>query len=243
MKNRLMCFLVTICLLVSVFGSGCFTNGNTMSFVNETKPGSSGSEKQNQSESCVEKVHGTDVAETFCKKNWLNLSEKDKEYNIQSAKELCSDYGISATEEQTEALAMLEADSLRRWVRPKQIILGLLPEDQPRITLEEAETVILQVVSGTDRSQWDANIAEGLGQVAGYADFTIGSGMITAFFATDDSMTNFVMVNDFGAVYAELDMEKSEVRSSHLIANFLPEQEDADVAEFITSFCNVLFYK
>ncbi|MEK3883817.1 hypothetical protein [Paenibacillus sp. PL2-23] len=99
-------------------------------------------------------------------------------------------YALAESSDERTALQRLEADDsmgIGAWTRDALIVVGLLPYDQARLTLSDAEKIVKQGgAAGT--------IVEDLNAIAGAPDWQGGSGIDRKVYYMDDERTEAIVV-------------------------------------------------
>ncbi|MCR2807296.1 hypothetical protein [Paenibacillus soyae] len=99
-------------------------------------------------------------------------------------------YSLAEDSDEREALQQLEADDsmgFGAWTREALMIVGELPRDQARLTLQDAEKIVAQT-AGTD------SIVEKFNGIAGAPDWQGGSGADRKIYFLDESKSEAVIV-------------------------------------------------
>ena len=118
-----------------------------------------------------------------------------------------------ATDEQKQALADSKdygIGSKRRNERQIRIILGEIPEDSPRITLEQARKICSSIKLSGDMAQMDEQLISAFRKYA-VPDYDGGCGFRTAFFLLDDEPTGYFSIGGCKVTYYDLIHDTQEV--------------------------------
>lgn len=133
------------------------------------------------------------------KKEWGKATGTYVEPEMPSLFHRC--YAMATGEQKTEMDAYrgpFNFKGIEGYPRRMQEIVGLLPGDAPRLTLEQAEAILQKILDEADADYDRACLA--FRQIA-EVDYEGGSGLAFTHFCLNDAMTQFVVVHYLGVEY------------------------------------------
>ncbi len=136
-----------------------------------------------------------------------------------------------ANEAQKQALDRIEnKGGIGRCKRESMIIMGLLPQNTARLTMQHVEQIYRTVIADSEGNigrQVSAILTE-FDKIAGAPDFIQGSGIGNYYYYLDDEGLESIVVNDlFVIIHLERDSEGKVIRKSTLFPSN-PELEIND---------------